>query len=98
MNTVEAAVGENDDDIAALTVLTERIENGVGIGKSLRLDALGTKISCKLDRRELFTHRNRIQRYMLSDQDLVGLVKNAGIVLLKHGPPAGIGARLKNDH
>ena len=98
MDTVEAAVGEDDDDIAALTVLTERGKDGVGIGKSPRLDALGTKISCKLDRRKLLTHRNRIQRYRLPDQNLIGMVKNTSVVLLKHGPPAGIGARFKDYH
>ena len=98
MNTVKTAVGENDDDITGLTVLAESVEDGVGVGKSTGLGSQGTEISSKLNRRKLLNQRDGIQRYMLPNQDLVGVGKNTGVVVLKHGPPAGIGARFKDYH
>jgi len=98
VDTVKATIGKDGNDITTLAGMGENVEDGVGIRVRLGLDPIALQIGRQLARRELLIQGKILQGYGFADQNLVGSPENVSIGLLKHGSPAGVGARLKDHH
>lgn len=96
MDIIKTAIGENGDNISGQTGIDQKIKNGVGIGKIIRLKAPGPKILHQTCRGKLVFRCHIGKGYMLANNYQITGVKGMGILLLKNRPAAGIGPRFKH--
>jgi hypothetical protein len=96
VDAAEAAVAEDDDDIAALNIFGDMGDDGVRVGQIGGGFAGRSELLHQLFRVEAFFGREQFQPRDLGDDDGIGIGKGGGQFVLENIAAGGVGAGLKN--
>ena len=97
MDAVEAAVAENDHDIAGFCQGLEALDDRVGGGFVESRFAAGRDVGDDLIRLEALVFRQLVEAGDLGNKNPVGLGESFWQVVLKHGASSGIRPRLEES-